>query len=66
MSGPLDRADVTGVLRYWLAALRHEEALATRPRARRIAPGGPVKVDVAQPDDGHAYFKLPPDDDVLS
>ncbi len=66
MSGPLDRAGVTGVLRYWLAALRHEEALATRPRARRIAPGGPVKVDVAQPDDGHAYFKLPPDDDVLS
>ena len=66
MPEPLGRSAVTGVLRYWLAALRHEEALATRPRARRIPPGAPVHVDVAQPDDGHAYFKLAPDDDVLS
>jgi len=63
---PLDRAGVAGVLRYWLASIRHEEALSTRPRARRIPAGAPVRINVAEPDDGHAYFKLAPDDDVLA
>lgn len=58
---PLDKAEVLAVLRYWLAALRHEEALAVRPRAapRRTAAGraGP---DLRQPGEGRTYFKLVP------
>lgn len=65
-AAPLDRKTVERVLRYWLAAIRHEEALATRPRARKIPAGRAVHIHVAEPDDGHAYFKLPPEDDVLT
>jgi hypothetical protein len=55
---PLSRREVLDVLRYWLAALRHEEALAVRPRAAtkrdRAAP------DLHHPGEGQGYFKLVP------
>ncbi len=64
MSGTLSltRSEVGGVLKYWLAALRYEEALATRPRARRIPADAAPRVDVDDPDDAQTYFKIPPDE----
>ena len=48
------------VLRYWLAALRLEEALQVRPQARRASHAALVpKLD--QPTPGQDYFKVPLD-----
>ena len=60
----LSRDEVDQVLRYWLAALRFEEALAARPRAQR--PGGPPPpLDVSDPPAGQPYFKVAADEDGL-
>jgi len=48
------------VLRYWLAALRLEEALQVRPRARRATHSALVP-KLEQPTPGQDYFKLPLD-----
>lgn len=53
---PLRTAEVGEVLRYWLAALRFEEALTSRPRAHRLR-RRPV-VDLREPRGGQPYFKL--------
>lgn len=56
----LSRAQGDDVLRYWLAALRLEEALQARPAARSSASGAAVpRLD--QPTPGQDYFKLPLD-----
>ena len=56
----LSRAQGDDVLRYWLAALRLEEALQARPAARSSASGTAVpRLD--QPTPGQDYFKLPLD-----
>lgn len=54
----LRSAEVNEVIRYWLAALRFEEALASRPRAHRLDPRRPPAVDLAEPRGGQPYFKL--------
>src|ERR1700742_5221933 len=60
MTVPLTRAEANDVLRYWLASLQLEEALASRPRAqRRVASAQPPRVDAPTP--GQEYFKLPLD-----
>lgn len=46
------------VLRYWLAALRLEEALQARPMARAPV-SGEVVARLDQPTPGQDYFKLP-------
>ena len=48
------------VLRYWLAALRLEEALLVRPQARR-ATHAALLPRLEQPTPGQDYFKLPLD-----
>lgn len=58
---PLRGPEVSEVLRYWLAALRFEEALTSRPRAHRLR--GRPKVDLAEPRGGQPYFKLKADAD---
>lgn len=56
----LSRAQGDDVLRYWLAALRLEEALQARPVARSRASGASTpRLD--QPTPGQDYFKLPLD-----
>jgi hypothetical protein len=45
-------------MRYWLALLRHEEALAVRPRARRVPAGAPTVPELATPSPGQDYIKL--------
>jgi hypothetical protein len=69
MSGPprsskpdsvLGREQSADVLRYWMAALRLEEALQVRPAARLTTSGATIpRLD--QPMPGQAYFKLPLD-----
>lgn len=56
----LSREQGDDVLRYWLAALRLEEALQVRPQARRT-PTGPAVPRLDQPTPGQDYFKLPLD-----
>jgi hypothetical protein len=51
--------EATGVLRYWQALLRYEEALSLRPRARRPASGAGAAIDLAAPVPGQDYMKLP-------
>ncbi|HKP57358.1 MAG TPA: AAA domain-containing protein [Polyangiales bacterium] len=54
---PLTRGEANEVLRYWLASLQLDEALATRPRARRLSSAAaPARVDAPTP--GQDYFKL--------
>jgi hypothetical protein len=48
------------VLRYWLSALRLEEALQLRPQARRASHAALVP-KLEQPTPGQDYFKLPLD-----
>lgn len=56
----LSRPQGDDVLRYWLAALRLEEALQARPMARPSASGANVpRLD--QPTAGQDYFKVPLD-----
>lgn len=57
-AAPLTRAESEDVLRYWLAALRLEEALQARPQARR-SPSEPEPVRLDAPTPGQEYFKLP-------
>lgn len=60
MSTALSRAQMDDVLRYWLSALKLEEALAARPVARH--PGGnperSARPRVDMPTPGQDYFKL--------
>jgi hypothetical protein len=56
----LGREQSDDVLRYWLAALRLEEALQVRPAAR-LTTGGASTPRLDQPTPGQAYFKLPLD-----
>lgn len=58
---PLGGAEVSEVLRYWLAALRFEEALLSRPRAHR--PNRRQTVDLADPRGGQPYFKVRADEE---
>jgi hypothetical protein len=44
------------VLRYWVAAIRHEESLTTRPKAIRVS--GPAVFDWQRPVGNHPYFKV--------
>jgi hypothetical protein len=53
----LTRAQSEDVLRYWLAALRLEEALQTRPQARR-APAQYEPPHLELPTPGQEYFKV--------
>lgn len=47
------------ILRYWLALLRQEEALTTRPKARRLEhPSLPSSASIASPASGQDYVKL--------
>jgi hypothetical protein len=64
--GPrLGREQSDDVLRYWLAALRLEEALQVRPAARLTTNGATVpRLD--QPTPGQAYFKLPLDASLVA
>ena len=56
LSPPAARPD--DVLRYWLGAVRLEESLKVRPRARRANyPAGAPRLDA--PARGQEYFKLP-------
>ena len=59
-AAPLTREEGDEVLRYWLSALRLEEALLVRPQARR-APEGTLVPKLEQPTPGQDYFKLPLD-----
>jgi hypothetical protein len=52
------------VVRYWRAAMRHEEALGARPQAASPRRGPSRPVDVREPGRGQTYFKLPLDGDV--
>jgi hypothetical protein len=56
----LSRAQGDDVLRYWLSALKLEEALQARPAARS-SPSGVAVPRLDQPTPGQAYFKLPLD-----
>jgi len=56
----LSREQGDDVLRYWLAALRLEEALQIRPQARRTTSGS-LSPRLEQPAPGQDYFKLPLD-----
>lgn len=48
------------ILRYWLSLLRQEEALTTRPKARRLEhPSLLTVASVATPTAGQDYIKLP-------
>ena len=55
--GALEPKEIRQVLRYWLALIRQEEALADRPRARSPL-RGPFPVDLVEPRPGTPYFKL--------
>lgn len=59
-SPALTREQGDDVLRYWLAALRLEEALSVRPQARR-ATHATVLPRLEQPTPGQDYFKVPLD-----
>jgi len=55
---PLTRLQTQEVLRYWLAAVRLEETIKTRPRARRVNhPTLSPRLDF--PALGQEYFKVP-------
>lgn len=56
----LTREQGDEVLRYWLAALRLEEALSVRPQARRVTHAA-LLPRLEQPTPGQDYFKLPLD-----
>src|SRR3954469_5036271 len=56
----LTREQGDEVLRYWLAALRLEEAVQVRPQARGATPPSLVP-RLEQPTPGQDYFKLPLD-----
>lgn len=55
----LSGQEAADVLRYWRALLRYEEALSSRPRARRPAPDAAPPLNLAAPVAGQDYMKLP-------
>jgi len=55
----LSSKEAAEVLRYWQALLRYEEALSSRPRARRPATNAPAPTDLAAPVPGQDYMKVP-------
>jgi hypothetical protein len=59
---PLNDAEATDVLRYWLGSMRYQEALAARPKAQRIESGpaeaAAVIPNLVQPAPGRKYMKL--------
>jgi hypothetical protein len=55
----LSSKEAAEVLRYWQALLRYEEALSSRPRARRAATSAPAPTDLAAPVPGQDYMKVP-------
>ena len=58
----LTRLDqISDVLRYWLSAVRFEEALTVRPRAHRVSTN--ARLDIREPKGNQPYFKLPLFDD---
>jgi hypothetical protein len=61
----LGREQSADVLRYWLAALRLEEALQVRPAAR-LTTSGAIIPRLDQPTPGQAYFKLPLDASLVA
>src|SRR5512133_4185639 len=54
----LDNVLAGDVIRYWLATLAFQEALATRPRARRTAGVTSDAINVEEPMAGQDYAKL--------
>jgi hypothetical protein len=56
--------DLADILRYWLSAVRFEEALTIRPRAHRVRPG--ISLDIRDPQGRQPYFKLPLFDDGVA
>jgi RecA/RadA recombinase len=63
LDAPLTRPQAHDVLRYWLASVRLEESLKTRPRARRVKHASATpRLDF--PALGQEYFKLPLGQDV--
>jgi len=54
---PIHRDHFNDVLRYWLNAVRLEDALSARPKANRIR--GHVELNLKQPEGIQPYFKLP-------
>lgn len=60
---PLNDAEASDVLRYWLGSMRYQEALAARPKAQRPEPGSPDAAlpsipNLVQPTPGRKYMKL--------
>lgn len=49
----------TEAIRYWLATLTYQEALAARPKARRPADSAPAGINIVEPVAGQDYAKLP-------
>lgn len=60
----LELAEVPQVLRYWLASIRLEEALAMRPRARRDTGQQNPVPSLDGPVAGQDYFRLPMDESL--
>lgn len=60
----LSARDASAVVRYWLASLQLEEALASRPRARRVTHDVTPRLDA--PSLGQDYFKLALDADFAN
>jgi hypothetical protein len=64
-TAPLSRKQANDVLRYWRASLQLEEALSTRPRARR-PPTELAAPRLDAPNYGHEYFKVALDESLAS
>jgi len=54
----LNSTEVNQILRYWLLALRYEEAIAARPTARRQRLRPKSKIDIQNPSGYQSYSKL--------
>ena len=59
MSAPKD-PEQRQILRYWLAAVRQEESLASRPRPSPPSPHGAVRKppNLVDPGYGQTYFRF--------
>ena len=57
---PLNDAEASDVLRYWLGSIRYQEALSARPKAQRPEPGASDAAlpNLVQPTPGRKYLKL--------
>lgn len=56
---PRDNVLAAVVIRYWLATLSFQEALAARPKARRAESGTSEAINLEEPIAGQDYAKLP-------